>query len=120
MFRFEKLEVWRKAVDFAHGVYRVTGRFPSEERFGLSSQMRRAAVSISSNVAEGSGRRSDKDFAHFIEIAYGSLMEVVSQMQVACREEWITQTDRDDLYARAEELARMLSGLKASLLRQST
>jgi four helix bundle protein len=118
MFRFEKLNVWQKAVDFAHGVYGVTARFPAEERFGLSSQMRRAAVSISSNVAEGSGRSSHKDFAHFVEIAYGSLMEVVSQMQVASLQTWVKQMDRDDLYTRAEELARMLSGLKATLLRR--
>jgi four helix bundle protein len=118
MFRFEKLDVWQKAVDFASGVYAVTGRFPGEERFGITSQMRRAAVSISSNVAEGSGRSSDKDFAHFLEMAYGSLMEVVSQLQVAFRQSLVEQRERDDLYSRAEEVARMLSGLKASLLRQ--
>ena len=119
MFRFEKLDVWQKAIDLAHGVYGITARFPREERFGLASQMQRAAVSISSNVAEGTGRSSGKDFAHFIEIAYGSLMEVVSQMQVAHRQAWLTQGERDDMYAQAEELARMLSGLKASLVRQS-
>jgi four helix bundle protein len=117
MFRFEKLDVWQKAIDFACGVYDVTARFPGDERFGLTSQMRRAAVSISSNVAEGSGRASDKDFAHFIEIAYGSLMEVLSQMHVACRQTWLTPEERAELFAKAEELARMLSGLKASLLR---
>ncbi len=116
MFRFEKLEVWQKAVDFADRVYAVTRDFPVEERFGLTSQMRRASVSISSNIAEGSGRGSDNNFARFTEIAYGSLMEVVSQMQIAHRQARVTQTERDDLYTRAEELARMLSGLKASLL----
>lgn len=120
MFGFEKLEVWQGAVDFAQSVYRVTGRFPGEERFGLTSQMRRAAASISSNIAEGSGRGSDRDFAHFIEIAYGSLMEVVSQMQVAHRQTWLSPRDRDDMYTSAEQLARMLSGLKASLKRQPT
>ncbi|MFH1920597.1 MAG: four helix bundle protein [Planctomycetota bacterium] len=80
MFRFEKLEVWRKAVDFADVVYAVTRTFPNDERFGLTGQMRRAAVSISSNLAEGSGRSSNKDFVQSVEIAYGSLMEVVSQM----------------------------------------
>jgi four helix bundle protein len=117
MFRFEKLDVWQKAIDFACSVYDVTARFPGDERFGLTSQMRRAAVSISSNVAEGSGRASDKDFAHFIEIAYGSLMEALSQMHLACRQTWVTPEDRAELFAKAEELARMLSGLKASLLR---
>ena len=120
MFRFEKLDVWQKAGGFADRVYQVTRTFPNEERFGLSSQMRRASVSISSNIAEGSGRSSDKDFARFIEIAYGSLMEVVSQAQIAFRQGFIERAERDALYVRAEELARMLSGLKASLLRSKT
>jgi four helix bundle protein len=118
MFRFEKLDVWCKAIDFADRAYAVTREFPSEERFGLTSQMRRAAVSISSNIAEGSGRSSDKDFAHFLEIAYGSLMEVVSQMRIAYRQSFLPEQDSKDLYNKAEELARMLSGLRASLKRQ--
>lgn len=120
MFRFEKLDVWQKSVEFADRVYAVTKSFPSDERFGLTSQMRRAAVSISSNIAEGSGRSSDKDFAHFLEIAYGSLMEVVSQSQVAVRQAFLEQQSRDALHERAEELARMLSGLKSSLLRTTS
>lgn len=120
MFRFEKLDVWRKSVEFADQVYVVTKSFPSDERFGLTSQMRRAAVSVSSNIAEGSGRASDKDFAHFVEIAYGSLMEVVSQSQVALHQSLLEQESRDALYQRAEELARMLSGLRNSLLRSSS
>lgn len=117
MFRFEKLDVWQKGIDFADRVYRVTRAFPNDERFGLTSQMRRAAVSISSNIAEGSGRSSDRDFAHFVEIAYGSLMEVVSQARVALRQEFLKQAEQDALSAKAEEVARMLSGLRASLLR---
>ena len=120
MFRFEKLEVWQKAVDFADRVYAMTFEFPDVERFGLTSQMRRAAVSISSNVAEGSGRSSDNDFAHFVEIAYSSLMEVVSQSQIALNQEFLKQPARDDIYARAEELARMLSGLRSSLQHPKT
>jgi four helix bundle protein len=117
MFRFEKLDVWQKAVDFADRIYVVTRGFPVEERFGLTSQMRRASVSISSNIAEGTGRSSNKDFAHFVEIGYGSLMEVVSQTPIAFRQSFLSNADRSDLYASAEEVARMLSGLKASLLR---
>ncbi|MCH8839471.1 MAG: four helix bundle protein [Planctomycetes bacterium] len=119
MFRFEKLDVWQKAVEFANRVYEASRGFPSDERFGLTSQMRRAAVSISSNIAEGSGRSSDKDFAHFIEIAYGSLMEVTSQAQVAVRQSFLESQTRDELYQRAEELARMLSGLRSSLLQNN-
>lgn len=117
MFRFEKLDVWQKAVDFADRVYVVTRGFPVEERFGLTSQIRRASVSVSSNIAEGTGRTSNKDFAHFVEIGYGSLMEAVSQTQVAFRQSFLTESDRGALYTSAEELARMLSGLRTSLLR---
>lgn len=117
MFRFEKLEVWKKGVEFADRVYEMTRGFPDNERFGLTSQMRRAAVSISSNIAEGCSRASDKDFARFVEIAYGSLMEVVSQMQIAVNQSLLPTATRDDLYQRAEELARMLSGLRSSLQR---
>ncbi len=68
-FRFENLAVWQKALDFADRVYDVTSQFPADERFGLTNQMRRAAVSISSNIAEGTGRMTNKDFARFVEIA---------------------------------------------------
>jgi four helix bundle protein len=116
MFRFEKLDVWNYSIDFAGKVYDVTRPFPSDERFGLTSQMRRAAVSISSNVAEGSSRRPDVDFARFIEIAYGSLMEAVSQAHVARRQNFMPEDDFSELYQHSERLARMLSGLRASLL----
>ena len=74
MFNFEKLEVWQKAIQFADVVYRLTKAFPDDERFGLTSQMRRAAVSISSNIAEGTSRHSRDDYARFLEIAAGSVI----------------------------------------------
>lgn len=119
MFGFENLEVWQKAVEFADCVYVVTRSFPSEERFGLVSQMRRASVSISSNIAEGSSRSSKADFAGFVEIAFGSLMETVSQAFVAKRQNMLGPDDFSDLYLRAQRLARMLSGLRSSLLDQA-
>lgn len=85
MFGFEQLEVWQKAIEFANRVYDITQSFPSDERFGLTSQMRRAAVSIPSNIAEGTSRGSNRDFARFVEIAYGSLMETVSHAHIATR-----------------------------------
>jgi four helix bundle protein len=115
MFNFEKLDVWRKAIDFADSVYRITRTFPDDERFGLTNQMRRAAVSISSNIAEGTSRHSRDDYARFLEIAAGSLFEVVSQSFIAQRQNYITEKDRLDLYAAAEEQSRMLSGLRRSL-----
>ena len=116
MFRFEKFDVWHKAVDFAAKVYSATTGFPADERFGLTSQMRRAAVSISSNIAEGSSRSSDADFARFVEIAYGSLMETVSQAVIARKQKFLPDDQFQEVYNDAEEIGRMLSGLRAKLL----
>jgi four helix bundle protein len=112
MFNFEKLEVWRKAIEFADQVYALTRSFPENERFGLTNQMRRAAVSISSNIAEGSSRASKSDFARFIQIAGGSIFEVVSQATIARRQKFLSEEAFQQLYAAAEEQSKMLSGLK--------
>jgi four helix bundle protein len=116
MFSFERLDTWQKSIDFADTVYRVTRAFPDDERFGLTSQMRRAAVSVSSNIAEGSARFSKADFARFLEIATGSLFEVVSQSFVSRRQGLLSEGDFKKLYAAAEEQGRMLSGLRKSVL----
>ena len=116
MFNFEKLDVWHKAVDFADLVYRLTRGFPDEERFGLTSQMRRAAVSVSSNVAEGSSRISRTDFARFLELATGSVFEVVSQSAIGMRQGFLNKDHHAQIYAAAEEQSRMLSGLRRSLV----
>jgi four helix bundle protein len=116
MFHFEKLEVWQKAIDFADLVYVDTRSFPSDERFGLTNQMRRAAVSISSNLAEGSSRHSKPDFARFVEISTGSLFEVVSQAFIAKRQAFLSEHQFADLYRAAEEQSRMQSGLRKALL----
>jgi four helix bundle protein len=115
MFNFEKLDVWRKAIDFADLVYNQTRQFPSDERFGLTNQMRRAAVSISSNIAEGTSRLSQADYARFIEIATGSAFEVISQSFVGRRQGFLTEENFRALYSAAEEIGRMLSGLRKSL-----
>ena len=115
MFNFEKLEVWHKAIDFADAVYSITRAFRDDERFGLTSQMRRAAVSISSNIAEGSARHSRDDNAHSLEIATGSLFEVVSQATISKRQGFLSETDYKRLYEAAEVQSRMLSGLRKSL-----
>ncbi|APZ93578.1 four helix bundle protein [Fuerstiella marisgermanici] len=115
MFGLQKLDVWVKAVEFGDETYRVTKLFPADERFGLTNQLRRAAVSISSNIAEGSGRQSNADFARFLRISYGSLMECVSQLHVASRQSCIDEEDFNALTQRADQIARMLSGLSSSL-----
>lgn len=103
MFVFERLETWQKAIEFADFVYSLTRSFPGDERFGLTSQMRRAAVSISSNIAEGSSRFSKTDFARFLEIATGSLFEVVSQSFIARKQGFLADADFHRLYSAAEE-----------------
>src|SRR5258708_31565178 len=95
---------------------RTTGDLPGEERFGLTNQMRRAAVSISPNLAEGSSRASRTDFARFVEIATGSLFEVVSQTTIALRRKMIAQNDYNRIYAAAEKQSRMLSGLRGQFI----
>lgn len=114
MFNFEKLEVWQKAVAFAGLVYRLTRGFPSDERFGLTNQIRRAAVSLASNIAEGSAR-PPADFAKFIGYASGSLCEVITQATIVRKENFLPQPDFEELYRAADEISRMLSGLRKSL-----
>ncbi|HWY51401.1 MAG TPA: four helix bundle protein [Chthoniobacterales bacterium] len=115
MFNFEKLDVWQKAIDFADLVYDHTRNFPADERFGLTNQMRRAAVSISSNIAEGTSRMSQSDFRRFVEIATGSVFEVISQAFVGRRQGFLAEEAFAALYSSAEEVGRMLSGLRKSL-----
>ena len=115
MFTFEKLDVWQKAIDFADLVYDHTRNFPADERFGLTNQMRRAGVSISSNIAEGTSRMSQIDFGRFIEIATGSVFEVVSQSFIGRRQGFLTENGFRALYSAADEIGRMLSGLRKSL-----
>jgi four helix bundle protein len=115
MFTFEKLETWQKAIQFADLVYKLTRAFSDDERFGLTSQMRRAAVSISSNIAEGSSRHSREDYARFLEIATGSLFEVVSQSFISRNQGLRNEEAFKALYSGAEEQSRMLSGLRRSL-----
>jgi four helix bundle protein len=115
MFTFERLDVWQKAIDFADLVCNHTRHFPPDERFGLTNQMRRAAVSISSNIAEGTSRMSQTDFARFIEIATGSVFEVVSQSFIGRRQAFLMEETFAELYSAADEIGRMLSGLRKSL-----
>jgi len=114
-FGFEKLDAWQLAVEFANDVYRATRLFPPDERFGLTSQSRRSAVSVAANIAEGSGRSSRKDFSRFVEIAYGSLMETVTHLAIAAQQGFLDGTEHGRLREAADRLARVLSGLRTSL-----
>ncbi len=117
MFNYEKLETWQNAIKFADVVYTAMRTFPSAERFGLTNQMRRAAVSISSNLAEGCSRSSTADYARFVELAAGSLFEVVSQATIARNQGFLKTADFQQLYALADTEARMLAGLRKSLVK---
>lgn len=115
MFNFEKLDVWKKSVALGSAVYSLTKNFPADERFGLTSQMRRAAVSISSNVAEGCSRSSKADYRRFVEIATGSAFELISQANVARDQGLLPAEAYNQLYQSVLEIVRMLSGLRESL-----
>ena len=114
-FRFEKLEVWQDARKIKPSIFRLTRKFPREELFAMTSQIRRASTSISSNIAEGSGRNSDKDFAHFLKQAYGPLMEVASTFYPAFDEGYVKEGDLEPLFDELEKLARRTVALNRSL-----
>jgi four helix bundle protein len=118
-FRFQKLDVWQQARLLNKQIYQLTGSFPSHETYALTSQIRRASISVSSNIAEGSGRNSDTDFAHFLEIAFGSLMEVISQLFLALDQGYITQLQMDEIAVEADVLASQLVALSKALGRAS-
>lgn len=113
MTTFRNLKVYIQAKELVKQVYELLKKFPREEQFALCDQLRRAVISIPSNIAEGSGRNSQKDQAHFYSIAYGSLMEIFSQLDVACDLGYISKDEFDKLEVIVNEEAKMLSGLIA-------
>ena len=114
-FRFENLTVWQEARALNRKVYRLTRKFSEQEKFAMTSQIRRASVSVSSNIAEGCGRNSDKDFAHFLEQSYGSLMEVASLLYLALDEAYVPGDDLGNVFADIEKLAKGIAALNRSL-----
>ena len=112
---YQDLEVWRKSIELAEMVYRVSARFPPDERFGMTSQLRRAAVSIAANIAEGAERHGTREFLQFLGIASGSLAETETFLILAQRLGLTTAEETTPLAAQASEVGRMLNGLKRSL-----
>ena len=112
-FSFEGLEVYSAARLLVRDVYRLQHKFPKYEIYALGDQVRRSASSVTSNIAEGSGRNSNKEKVHFIEIAYGSLMEAFSQLQIAQDLGYLTEQDIDTIRPQFISVAKMLSGLKS-------
>lgn len=113
-FDFEKLDVYKKAIDFANKIYIITKKFPKEELFGLTNQLRRASVSIALNIAEGSGS-SKKEFKHFLVMAKASVQECVAILEICYLQKYIEQQDKEEFYSKCIELAKMISGLIKSL-----
>ena len=116
--RFRELMVWQDSMALAREVYTLTADFPQKEKFGLSSQLCRAAVSIPSNIAEGHGRLSDKSFAVFLGNARGSLFELETQLEIAGSLNYITNTRLQALLVHCEKITRMLNALLNKLREQ--
>ena len=105
------LDVWKKSVSLVTSIYEVTKAFPKDEMYGITNQIRRSAVSIPSNIAEGSARQGDKEFAHFLYISLGSLSELETQLIIANNLKYLTITDYELTIEQLEEIRKMLLGL---------
>ena len=116
---YKDLIAWQKSMELVTAVYRETTSFPKNELFGLTSQLRRAAVSIPSNIAEGQGRLSEKEFRHFLGQARGSLMEVETQLQIAENLGYLGKEPKRILTEACAEVGRILNGLLASVSKQA-
>lgn len=115
MHRYKELKVWQKAIDLALEVYRITEKLPAEERFGLISQINRCAISIPSNIAEGAGRNSNKDFNHFLGISLGSSFELDTQMIISNRLGYVNNADFEEIEKELEYIQNMIVKLKQNL-----
>ncbi len=111
-FSFEKLEVWKCSVDLSKTIYQLTISFPENEKYGLVSQLRRASVSIASNLAEGTSRQTNKDKAHFTTMAFSSLMEVLNQLIISKELNFISEENYDKVRVEIGKISRMLNALR--------
>ena len=116
---FTKLKVWQKAHNFTVNLYKITKDFPSDEKFGLTNQIRRASVSIESNISEGCGRNGDKELSRFLDIAQGSAFEVKCQILIARDLEYLDSRKSQLLTDKIDEVSRMLNALNQKLKAKS-
>ena len=117
-YYFERLETWQKSRQLVLAVYQLLKKFPNEEKYALCDQLRRAVISIPSNIAEGTGRISIKETIHFLEISFGSLMEVYCQLQLAVDLNYINEDDFKEIKPLIFTVSRLLSGLRKSKMKQ--
>ncbi len=115
MKNFKNLKVWQKGIDLVVETYTKIGNFPKEELYGLTSQIKRSAISIPSNIAEGSGRGSDKDFNRFLDVALGSSFELETQLIIANRLKFVNDDDFSSLAEQIDEEQKMIIGLQKKL-----
>jgi four helix bundle protein len=116
MHNLKELKIWNKAIDLTVDVYKATANFPSEERYGLTSQARRSAVSIPSNIAEGAGRNSNKEFNNFLGIANGSSYELQTQLVISNKLSLLSNDILDDLLKQIDEVQKMTFAFQRTLL----
>jgi four helix bundle protein len=116
---YRDLLCWQKAMGLVTDVYRITGKFPKEELYGLTSQVRRCAVSIPSNIAEGFGRHSTNDYIRFLQIASGSLYELQTQIEISCNLGYVDKSNLSKILELINEIERMLSTLISKLQNQT-
>lgn len=116
LYSFEKLQVWKEAIELVKSVYKITNTFPSEEKFGLISQLRRCTVSIASNLAEGTSRNTNKDKAHFTTISFSSSMELLNQLIISKELNFINENDYMLLRSKIEKITNMLNALRKAQL----
>lgn len=119
MHNFKELIIWQEAMNIAHEVFVITRKFPAEEKFGLISQMTRAAISIPSNIAEGAGRASSKEFNHFLNISLGSSFELETQLILSVNFNYITKEEIQLLTEKVAKVQKMINGLKHSIMKVS-
>lgn len=112
---YKDLEVWQMAMDLVVECYRSTGAFPASAAYGIVAQIRRAAASVPANIAEGQGRRSPGDFSRFLDRAYGSLMELETQLMLANRLDYMGPQATDALLTRTGQIGKLLNGLRTSV-----
>lgn len=105
------LDVWKLSIEFVTEIYNLTKDFPKEEQFGLTNQIRRASVSIPSNIAEGAGRRSDKEFLQFLYISMGSIQEIDTQLLISLNLSYLTKSEYEILLTKLDQISKMISGL---------
>lgn len=120
VYSFEKLEVWKESKKLTKIIYQITSRYPENEKFGLTSQLRRASISVCSNLAEGSARITSKDKAHFSTMPYSSLIEVLNQIIISYELDFIDESDYLNFRILIESLSNKINSLRKFQLNEST